>query len=105
MFAVNIFYKYVFGWLFTVTTDHKPLLGLFQERKAISEMVFSRIQCWGWQPTCTTYDTGHARSQNGNAGALSHGAVRRISSNDSMDKKLKRVKIVNRFSCPFVGND
>ena len=47
VFGVDKFHKYVFGRLFTLMTDQKPLLGLFQEGKAISEMVSSRGQRWG----------------------------------------------------------
>ena len=31
MFAVKIFYQYIFGWHVTIVTDHKPLLGILSE--------------------------------------------------------------------------
>ena len=71
MFGVDKFHKYVFGRLFTLMTDHKPLLRLFQEGKAISEMASSRVQRWGLKLAAYTYHLRHrAGSQNGNADAL-----------------------------------
>ena len=73
VFGVDKFHKYVFGQLFTLTTNHKPLLGLFQEGKAISEMASSRVQRWGLKLAAYTYHIQYrAGSQNGNADALSH---------------------------------
>ena len=72
VFGVDKFHRYVFGRLFTLMTDHKPLLGLFQEGKAISEMVSSRVQRWGLTLAAYTYHLRYrAGSQNGNADALS----------------------------------
>ena len=72
VFGVDKFHKYVFDRLFTLTTDCKPLLGLFQEGKAISEMVFGRVQRWGLKLAAYTYRLRYrAGSQNGNAGVLS----------------------------------
>ena len=72
VFGVDKFHKYVFGRLFTLTTDHKPLLGLFEEGKAISEMASSRVQRWGLKLAVCTYHLRYrAGSQDGNADALS----------------------------------
>ena len=72
VFGVDKFHKYLFGRLFTLTTDHKPLLGLFQEGKAISEVASSRVQRWGLKLAAYTYHLRYrAGSQNGNADALS----------------------------------
>ena len=72
VFNVDKFHKYVFGRLFTLMTDHKPLLGLFQEGKAISEMASSRVQRWGLKLAAYTYHLQfRAGTQNGNADALS----------------------------------
>ena len=46
IFRVKKFHQYVYGRRFEITTDHKPLLGLFSEHRAISPMASSRIQRW-----------------------------------------------------------
>ena len=59
VFGLDKFHKYVCGRLFTLMTDHKPLLGLSQEGKAIYEMASCRVQRWGlnWRLTPIIYDT------------------------------------------------
>ncbi len=47
VFGVKRFHQYLYGRSFDITTDHKPLLGLFGERRAIPHMASSRIQRWG----------------------------------------------------------
>ncbi|XP_043944941.1 uncharacterized protein K02A2.6-like [Protopterus annectens] len=46
MFGIKRFHKYLYGRKFTVCTDHKPLLSLFNEMKAVPQMVSPRIQRW-----------------------------------------------------------
>ena len=46
VFGVTEFKRYVFGREFTITTDHKPLLGLFGEGKPIPVMASARMQQW-----------------------------------------------------------
>ena len=48
------FYQYLFGRKFIITTDHKPLLGLFGHQKSIPHMASSRLQRWCL--TMSTYD-------------------------------------------------
>ena len=66
------FYHYMFGRKFTITTDHKPLLGLFGHQKSIPHMASLRLQRWCL--TMSTYDYElcyRAAKSNGNADALS----------------------------------
>ena len=70
--GIKKFHQYLYGQEFTMYTDHKPLLGLLGEKKAISPMTSARIQRWilflaGYQCTLC-YRPG---SENGNADALS----------------------------------
>ena len=46
VFAVKRFHQYLYGHLFSVFTDHKPLMGLFGELKGISPMASARVQRW-----------------------------------------------------------
>ena len=46
VFGVTKFHKYLYGRDFTILSDHKPLLGLLHEQKAISPTASARIQRW-----------------------------------------------------------
>ena len=46
VFGVKKFHKYLYGRDFLITTDHKPLLGLFKEDKPTPVLASSRIQRW-----------------------------------------------------------
>ncbi|KAK0149179.1 hypothetical protein N1851_010298 [Merluccius polli] len=44
MFGIKRFHKYIYGQKFTIVTDHKPLLSLFSEMRAVPQMASPRIQ-------------------------------------------------------------
>ena len=46
VYGVKYFHKYIAGREFTIVTDHKPLLGLFNPNKQISHTSSMRIQKW-----------------------------------------------------------
>ncbi|XP_042613167.1 uncharacterized protein K02A2.6-like [Cyprinus carpio] len=46
MFGLQRFHKYLYGRKFTIVTDHKPLLSLFNELKSVPQMSSPRIQRW-----------------------------------------------------------
>ena len=46
IFGINKFHTYLYGHKFTLITDHKPLLSLFKEQKAIPQQASGRIQRW-----------------------------------------------------------
>ena len=62
MFGVKKFHSYLYGRPFTLITDHKPLLTLFNESRAVPPQASGRIQRWAltlaayeytllWRPT------------------------------------------------------
>ena len=72
MFGVKIFHSYSYGHPFTLISDHKPLLSLFNEVKAVSPQASARIQRWAL--TLATYEYTMAYRQSadhGNADAMS----------------------------------
>ena len=46
IFGIKIFHTFLYGHRFTLITDHKPLLSLFKENKAIPHQASGRIQRW-----------------------------------------------------------
>ncbi|XP_057674326.1 uncharacterized protein K02A2.6-like [Corythoichthys intestinalis] len=46
IFGIKKFRKYLYGRHFTVITDHKPLISLFSEMRAIPQMASPRLQRW-----------------------------------------------------------
>ena len=46
IFGIKRFHTYLYGHRFTLITDHKPLLSLFKENKAIPHQASGRIQRW-----------------------------------------------------------
>ena len=72
VFAVKKFHHYLFGHKFTIYTDHKPLLGLFGENKAIPDRSAARIARWALMLSAYDYQLLYRQGVlNGNADALS----------------------------------
>ena len=46
IFGIKRFHTYLYGHRFTLITDHKPLLSLLKEQKAIPHQASGRIQRW-----------------------------------------------------------
>ncbi|XP_039543047.1 uncharacterized protein K02A2.6-like [Pimephales promelas] len=46
IFGIQRFHKYLYGRAFTICTDHKPLIHLFNETKAVPQMGSPRVQRW-----------------------------------------------------------
>ena len=62
VFGVRRFHAYLLGIHFSLITDHKPLVSLFQEHKAIPSHASARIQRWAltlaaYEYTFTTRST------------------------------------------------
>ena len=72
VFAVKKFHHYLFGHKFNIYTDHKPLLGLFGENKAIPDRSAARIARWALMLSAYNYQLLYRQGVlNGNADALS----------------------------------
>ena len=54
VFGVKKFHSYLYGHRFNLVTDHKPLLSLLQEHRAIPTTTSNRIQRWAL--TLSMYD-------------------------------------------------
>lgn len=77
------FHQYLWGHKFTIVTDHKPLLGLFGETKAVPQMLSPRMQRWALTLAAYEYQIIHRPGQSiPQADALSRlpvgGAPRRV---------------------------
>ena len=46
IFGIKRFHDYLFGRPFELITDHKPLLGLLKENRAVSQQASARIKRW-----------------------------------------------------------
>ena len=53
------FHKYLWGRPFLIVTDHKPLLGLFGEQKAVPQMLSPRMQRWALTLAAYEYQIVH----------------------------------------------
>ena len=72
VFGVTRFHEYIYGRHFTLVSDHKPLLTLFNERTGVSEMASARIQRWALKLSGYHYTFRHKPGiMNGNADGLS----------------------------------
>ena len=72
MVGITRFHSYLWGHHFLLQTDHKPLLSLFNEKKAIPQQAANRIQRWAWMLASYEYTiTWRNTTQHANADALS----------------------------------
>ena len=68
VFGVKRFHSYLYGHSFSLYTDHKPLEGLFHEKKAIPAQASSRIQRWALTLAMYEYHLEHKKgSEHANA--------------------------------------
>ncbi len=71
IFGIKKFHKFIFGRKVTIVTDHKPLLGLFGEYKAIPEHASPRVQRWAIALAAYDYNLVHKPGIENSADCLS----------------------------------
>ena len=71
IFAVKKFHQYLYGRVFTLVTDHKPLLVILGPTKGIPSLAASRLQRWAVLLSAYSYKIEYKSSEkHGNADAL-----------------------------------
>ncbi len=58
VFGVEKFHSYLYGHKYVLATDHKPLLTLFNEKRAVPPQASGRIQRWALTLSIYEYFTG-----------------------------------------------
>uniref|UniRef100_A0A3B3B4L9 Gypsy retrotransposon integrase-like protein 1 n=1 Tax=Oryzias melastigma TaxID=30732 RepID=A0A3B3B4L9_ORYME len=72
IFGLKKFHKYLFGRVFKIYTDHKPLISLFNMKKPIPQMGSPRVQRWAVMLSAYEYDIVYKPGKShANADALS----------------------------------
>ena len=72
VFAVKKFHQYLYGLVFTLLTDHKPLLTIFGPKKGIPFLAAARLQHWAVLLSAYSYLIEYkSTNQHSNADALS----------------------------------
>ena len=105
IFALKRFHHYLWGSKFTLITDHKPLLGLFNPNKPIPEMASGRIQRWSLMLQAYTFDLFHRSGKSlGTADALSRLPLNTMP--DNVPVCTEWVNLVDVLdSTPITAND
>ena len=102
VYVVKKFHQYIFGRHVTITTDHKPLLGLLSEDKAIPSMAAARIQRWAIFLSAYNYTLRYKSGlSNGNADCLS----RFPAHNDSETSKIENVVFLTEVDQSPITSD
>lgn len=71
VFGVRKFHQFLYGRMFVLRTDHKPLVSIFGDKKGIPTMAASRLQRWAVLLAGYHFEIEYVRSQSNAADALS----------------------------------
>lgn len=71
VFCLERLHQYLYGRLFTLRTDHKPLVTIFGPKQGIPSMVASRLQRWAIKLSAYTYNIEYVTSKQNGADGLS----------------------------------
>ena len=95
VFGVRRFHSYLIGRHFTLITDHKPLLSLFQEHKSIPSHASACIQRWALTLAAYEYTfTARSTTAHANADALS-----RLPLTDTIETTPVPAEIILTLDC------
>lgn len=94
VFAMEKFYKYVYGHFVTIFTDHKPLEGIFNCKKGEPPVIATRLQRYVIRLSIFDYEVKHRKGKNnGNADFLSRLPIVNVQS--EADKMEEHNCIIN----------
>jgi len=72
VYGVKKLYQFLYGWRFTLYTDHKPLTTILGPKKGISPLAAARLQCWALILSAYTFQIEYKPTQaHANADGLS----------------------------------
>lgn len=93
IFGIKRFHKYIYGRKFTIVTDHKPLLSLFSEMKAVPQMASLRIQRWAVTLRAYEYTIMYKEGKHhNNADALSRLPLSETSVQDGPEERVLMIE-------------
>ena len=73
IFSVKKFHKFLYGWHFTIITDHKPLTSILSHKKEIPSLAAVMLQKWAILLSAYYYNVQYCPiSQHNDADMLSH---------------------------------
>ena len=80
IFRVSKFHVYLYGWQFTLITDHKPLTSIFGSKKGVPTIAAARLQHWALKLSAYSYNIQfHRTDEHSNADGLSRLPLNHIS--------------------------
>uniref|UniRef100_A0A3B3SKQ2 Gypsy retrotransposon integrase-like protein 1 n=1 Tax=Paramormyrops kingsleyae TaxID=1676925 RepID=A0A3B3SKQ2_9TELE len=102
VFGVKKFHSYLYGRHFKIVTDHKPLLSLFNEMKALPQMASPRVQRWAVTLGAYDYTIVYKRGKDHlNADALSRLPL--TMERENSPEEEERVLLLDDSDTPLVN--
>ena len=71
VYGVKHFHQYVYGRSFTIISDDKPLMYIFDKTKSVPLMASARVQRWALTLGAYTYQIHYKAGRDNNADGLS----------------------------------
>ena len=99
MFGIQRFHKYLYGRKFVICTDHKPLIFLFNEMKAVPNMASPRIQRWAVTLRAYEYEIIYKPGKHhGNADAMSRLPLPQPAAKEEQEERVLMMETVTLVS-------